>query len=313
MNIDNKRKKTYTYKVYGLNIESDISLPQLMPINDNEFKIDVTILFGKVPNQEGETIEVGDEFNNISSLSAVSFLLDGVARYHISNGDTIIIEPCDNCDIEIVKNYLLGYTFGILLFQRNNIVIHGGTVVILGQGVIFTGDSGAGKSTLTTALRNKGYSFMNDDISVTDFDDNNRPVVHSGYAQQKLCKDVLLKLGYDLKDYKLIDQKRNKYIVPADEHFVSETLPLGAIFELTQGDNSEVIINKILGIEKLKVLQKNLYNIGIAKQCKMNPEFYKKSLELLQKVDMYRIIRPKNKFTQEEQIDKIEYILKARN
>lgn len=309
MVINDNSKKTYAYNVYGLNIESDISFPQLTPINCSESNIDVSIISGKLPQAIGEQID--ENINNSFELNGISFFLEGVAGFYIANGNKIVVEIAINADIEIVKNYILGYTFGILLLQRGNIAIHGGTVVIQGQGIIFTGDSGAGKSTLTTALINKEYSFMNDDISSIGIGSDNKPIVYSGYPQQKLCIDVLEKMGYRREEYKLIDDKRNKYIVPVQKNFISETMPLGAIVEITQGDNSDVIVEKIIGIEKLKIFQKNIYNIGIAKRCGINGELMKKSLELVQNVSMYRIIRPKNKFTVEEQIAKLEYVLNS--
>lgn len=309
MILDNKRKKTYGYRVYGLNIKSEIILSELIPLIDTEYTVDVTISYGKIIARKDQNNE--NEITYKSNLRDISYVIDGIAGYYVSNGDTIIVEPCDNTDMEMLKIFLLGYTFGILLFQRNNIAIHGGTIVIGDRGVIFTGDSGAGKSTLTTTLREKGYLFMNDDTSVVSIGNDRIPVVYPGYPQQKLCKDVLIRKGYNLDDYKLIDKEREKYAVPIHKNFLEKTLPLAAIFEITQGDNSEVEIEKILGIEKLRILQKNIYGISIANQCGVSGEYYKKSLQIAQSVVIFRIKRPKNKFTVEEQIAKIEGILKS--
>lgn len=309
MILDDTRKKTYGYRVYGLNIQSEIILPELIPIIDNEYIVDVTISWGEILEKKDEDNE--DKIKYKSNLRDISYVIEGIASYYVSSGNTIIVKPCDNTDMEMVKIFLLGYTFGILLFQRNNIAIHGGTIVIGDRAVIFTGDSGAGKSTLTTTLREKGHLFMNDDTSVVSIGNDKIPVVYPGYPQQKLCKDVLIRKGYNLDDYKLIDKDREKYAVPVYKNFLEKTLPLAAIFEITQGDNAEVEIEKILGIEKLRVLQKNIYGISIVNQCGVNGEYYKKSLEIAKSVAIFRIKRPKNKFTVEEQIAKLEATLKT--
>lgn len=308
MILHNEKKKTYIYRVYGLNIESDIIMPALIPIINTEHTIDVTILCGKIPQEEEQGMV--ECINNKSNLKKISYVLEGVAGFYVASGNTIIVEPCDNADMEMVKTYLLGYTFGILLFQRNNIAIHGGTVVIGDRAIIFTGDSGAGKSTLTTTLRNKGYKIMSDDTSVTAIGDDKVPVVHAGYPEQKLCRDMLIKLGYNPDECKLIDKKREKYVIPVHKYFSEKTMRLGAIFEITESDNSEVEIEKVIGINKLKVLQKNIYGISIAKQCSMSAEYLKKSIEIAQNVAIFRIKRPKNKFSVEEQIAKLEETLK---
>lgn len=311
MTLDNKKKKTYIYRIYGLNIESEIIFPELLEVKNSEGIIDVTIMCDKIPKEKDQVIN--EVYNYKSNLKKISFVLEGIAGFCVSGGNIIIVEPCENADMEVVKNYLLGYTFGILLYQRNNIAIHGGTVVIGDRAVIFTGDSGAGKSTLVTTLKAKGYKLMNDDTSVIAMVDEKVPVVYAGYPVQKLCKDVLIKLGYNLSEYKLIDKKREKYIIPIQNEFNEKAMQIGAIFEIIEADNSEVEIEKIVGIDKLKVLQKNIYGISIAKQCSMSAEYIKKCLILAQNIAIFRIKRPKNKFSVEEQITSVEETLMGMN
>lgn len=108
----------------------------------------------------------------------------------------------------------------LLLIQRNMVAFHGGTMVIGGKAVIFTGDMGPGKSTITSALRLKGYSFLADDVSVVGDTSEGLVEVNPGYPQQKLCRDAMLKLGLNPESYKQINSDRDKFALPVHNSFI---------------------------------------------------------------------------------------------
>lgn len=305
MNISNQK---YYYKVYGLNIESQILVPELTVLDDKiEKNIDVKIYYKTLPDDIKQKVDEGKKafYNG----KYVWFHINNVGTYLIQNGDTVTIELCENPDLNILKVYILGSVLGIILLQRNTVAIHGGSIVINNKGCIFTGDKGAGKSTLTTALRQRGYDFVSDDVGAIELSDI--PMINPGFGYQKLCEDAMTKLGYDSSKFTPFRSDMNiKYIVPALDNFVKEKVPFKALFEIEQGDTQKVEVVEVTGNEKLQKIIKNVFRIEVLMYSGGVPaDYFKKCIEIAKHIKFYKITRPKNQFTINEQIDIIENII----
>ena len=171
----------YNYIVYGLKIKSDIEIKEFIKIeNENN---DIDIVLGQAPDEIKSMISKGSRSSY--SKTKVWFHIDDVATYYIVDGTTILVDPCENHDETLLRVYLMCSCLGFIMLQREQVAIHGGVINIDGNAVIFTGDRGAGKSTLTTALRNKGYQFISDDVAALEMK-NNIPMVKHGFPYQKL-------------------------------------------------------------------------------------------------------------------------------
>lgn len=305
MNISNQK---YYYKVYGLNIESQILVPELTVLDDKiEKNIDVKIYYKTLPDDIKQKVDEGKKafYNG----KYVWFHINNVGTYLIQNGDTVTIELCENPDLNILKVYILGSVLGIILLQRNTVAIHGGSIVINNKGCIFTGDKGAGKSTLTTALRQRGYDFVSDDVGAIELSDI--PMINPGFGYQKLCEDAMIKLGYDSSKFTPFRSDMNiKYIVPALDNFVKEKVPFKALFEIEQGDTQKVEVVEVTGNEKLQKIIKNVFRIEVLMYSGGVPaDYFKKCIEIAKHIKFYKITRPKNQFTINEQIEIIENII----
>lgn len=305
MNISNQK---YYYKVYGLNIESEILVPELTALEKNMRKnIDVKIYYNTLPDDIKQKVDEGK--NAFYNDQYVWFHIDNVGTYLIRNGDTVTIDLCENPDLNILKVYILGSVLGIILLQRNTVAIHGGSIVINNKGCIFTGDKGAGKSTLTTALRQRGYDFVSDDVGAIELSDI--PMINPGFGYQKLCEDAMTKLGYDSSKFTPFRSDMNiKYIVPALDNFVKEKVPFKALFEIEQGDTQKVEVVEVTGNEKLQKIIKNVFRIEVLMYSGGVPaDYFKKCIEIAKHIKLYKITRPKNQFTVNEQIEIIEDII----
>ena len=297
----------YYYRVYGINIESTIEVPEFEVIDSNSH-IDVRLSFGVVNKGIMDLITQGHRARY--EKQDMWFCIDDVAIFHIYNGDTVTIEPLGDKNNKMIKIYIMGSVMGMALLQRNMMAIHGGGIVIDGKGCIFTGEKGAGKSTITTALRKKGYKFVADDVCSINIGEVN--TIHHGFGYQKLCEDAMEKLGYNLDEFEPFrgDLGVNKYIVPAFDEFTKEEVPLEAVFELAVGDVDEVKIEEVLGANKINKLIENVFRIEMLRYAGgIEPVYFKKCLDIAKNTKMYKIIRPKDVFSVEEQIALVRNVL----
>ena len=298
----------FYYRVYGLNIESEICIPEFTIIeNPQAVNIDTKIYYKNAGQEIKEAIKNGKRTN--FTYNDMWFNVENVAIYHAYDGDKIEVELYENADPYMVNMYILGTVLGLSILQKNMVAIHGGAIVINNKGCVFTGDKGAGKSTLTTALRKKGYGFIADDVASINLDGNTS--IYPGFAYQKLCEDTMEKLGYDKKEFIPFDAGEHiKYIVPAHDKFVDNEVNFDTLFEISVGEVDKVQIEELSGSEKLQNIIRNIFNVyALYYSGGIPPTIFKKCMDIGKSIRCFRIIRPKDKFTVDEQISLIEDIL----
>lgn len=147
---------TYHYRAYGLIFASDIELPfegvaACAP--------DVTVTTGNVPEDLGpETKGRG-----LWWAKPGAFLIrhPGGCAVHVRNGSDITVTGQDP---DMVRFMLTGSALSALLQQRGIVTLHASAVVINDRAVAFFGQSGAGKSTTATALVERGFALITDDV-----------------------------------------------------------------------------------------------------------------------------------------------------
>ena len=292
------------YKVYGLNIRSEIEIDEFDKLDEILEKNIVNIRYDKISTEIKDKISEG--INIQLFQNKIWFHIDNIATYCISNGNDIKVEVCENADMQLMKIYIMCSCLGFIMLQRNMVAIHGGVIEMNNKAVIFTGDRGAGKSTLTTALRQKGYNFISDDVASIKID--KVPYVMPGFPYQKLCESAMDKFGYDKEFHtSFMSDKEVKYIVPALDQFVCEGRELVGIVKLTVGDVNEVTIEEIRGAEKLNNIIENIYRGEYIKYLgKMDSIYLKQCIDIAKNIRFFKITRPANKFTVHEQIDLIK-------
>lgn len=295
-------KSEFYYRVYGLNVKSEIKIDEFVSIEDINVENKVNIVYANMPLNIKEDIKN----NKKSSFSKAEcwFHINDVATYRVTGGDLIEFEPCENADPYLLRVFLMCSCLGFIMIQRDIVAIHGGTIVIDNKAIILTGNRGAGKSTLTTGLRLKGYPFISDDVAAIEIKDN-IPMVKHGFPYQKLCSSAMDKLGYDKEKYfSFMSDTEIKYLVNAHDDFIYEDTRLFALCELSVGDVEDVQIEEIKGSEKLNKLISNRYRVEFVQVMGgISPIAFKTLLQIAKNIKFYKIIRPNGQFTVDKQIE----------
>ena len=144
------------YRVSGLSVASEIALPGLIA-GGPERTAQVTIRRGPVP----ESLRAASASGPTWQIAGKQFLLriPDIARFLLTDGSEIVVAPETEAGAADIPIFILGTAFGILLHQREHIVLHASAVRVGDKAVLFCGSSGAGKSTLAAALAQRGYRF----------------------------------------------------------------------------------------------------------------------------------------------------------
>ena len=178
----------FCYNLYGLNVESDLALPELRsqtaPWDHNpRVKLFLRDAFSHWPIETGgdeSTLIFRSEQNGSTNNPNVRIEYFAAARcYRFLYGDGIgfaldydgkniwaIWPPQMSLEDAIV--YLLGPVFAFVLRLRGFTSLHASAAVIRGNAVAFVGPGGAGKSTIAGALARGNYPILGDDVAVLE-------------------------------------------------------------------------------------------------------------------------------------------------
>lgn len=291
------KEKKYKYYIMGMNILSDIKLPGLVNTSDN---YDVKIVISKF----NININNEREYKTFYAINETDFICDirHVAKFKISGGSLIQIDPYEQADMELVTVYLLGTCMGVLLIQKEIVALHGSTIVIDKQAIIITGRCGAGKSTLSTALRMKGHNILSDDISPVLELENGKIMSAPAFPRQRICHDTALKLGIDTKNLEKACSEDLKYNIDISDEFLNHPVELFGVFQVIPGDVEDVMLTELTGLEKFELIKSNIFCKEFYSQIDFQPLYFKKIINLSQKIHTYQLKRPDREFTVERQI-----------
>jgi hypothetical protein len=289
----------FIYFTFGLNIHSEIDFD--LP-NCEKRVPDVVIRLGKVPHSLQNPTGGGVLYQ----IEPRRFLLnvDHVARYLVSDGNEILIDPSPGSDLSSIKLFLFGAVFGALLHQRGILPLHGSAIVTHRGAVVFAGVSGSGKSTLACAFHQKGYLVLSDDICAISLGES--PVVISGNPFLMLWADALRELDVDRVGLLPARPGIEKYILPLGEGFAAEAAALHAIYIL-EPENSELSAPvPVKGLKKIEILTQNIYRPHFVEPMNIRAGQIGQIAEVARRTSVKLLNRPLGSFVIQELVALLE-------
>ena len=273
-----------TYRLFGLNLRSEIDLAGLAPESEAG-EADVEIGFGPVP--------VADHVGYRATEEGTLLSVTKVGRYLIRDGRQILIEPAAGASERNVRLFLLGSAIGALLHQRGLLPLHANAIDIGGRAVAFSGHSGAGKSTIAAWFHDRGHTILADDVCVIGFDDRGRALAYPGIPRLRLWREALEATGRDADAYSRSFDDTDKYDVPTLNGVRPEPRPLVAIYLLRKAEDSaaNTEIERLKGVDAVDTLVSNTYRGGYLSMIGRTREHLSACVRVARAVPVFRAQR----------------------
>lgn len=247
----------FHYSVHGFTLASEIEFPELVPVSPSspaDVRVALTEFAPHLPRIQAE--------GPLWMAADGQFQLEvaRVARYRVSGGNEILVQPLPGADPGDVRLFLLGSALGALLHQRGLLALHAGAVEVHGRAVAFAGRSGAGKSTLVAHLRQRGYRMLGDDLLAVNVDAQGQPWAQPGFARVKLWADALQHLPHCPEGLARSNSRLDKYLLATQEDFRDRPLPLARLYILVENwAGDDIHLESVSGLEALRAIARETY------------------------------------------------------
>jgi hypothetical protein len=227
------------------------------------------------------------------------FLLDApaVARFLVDAGHTITIDPANQSEAAAVGRLLRMTPLAALLYQRQILAFHAAAAANSHGAILLAGDSGAGKSTLLKALLERGWTMLADELSAVDLDRNGKPRVWPIFPEIRLWQN---------RKESTSGWGSNWRHLPTNGQFACAPQPLRAIYWLTMYNADRIERETLEAMERFRAPASLAYNSHIADVLLDRVAYMRNAAVIAQAVPIYRLRRPRGKWTVEELADRVE-------
>jgi hypothetical protein len=191
-----------------------------------------------------------------------------VARYLVSDGNLVEVEPCGAATAGEVRRFLRMTPTAALYLQRGIPVLHAAVAADpAGHAIVLAGNSSAGKSVLLAALVQRGWGLLADDLAPVTLDDAGVPVAVPTWPEMILWPDAVgggatsVADGANVREFGPSGARR---AVGWEARFVDEARPVKAIWWLGVHSFDPIEVRGVEGVSRFEALGAMAYNRRIA-------------------------------------------------
>lgn len=279
------------FKCFGLSVLSDFDLRCVpegpLPANSADVVIEQGVIRSELPG----SVEC-DGYAQVTNGQCL-VTIPAVARFEITEGTNIRIDPDPEAVPLAVEAYLLGTVFGILIHQRKEYPFHASVMKGSNGGVAFTAPSGAGKSSLIAFLaRSAQVSLLSDDMGRIPFDNEPEVRFHAGPRKLKLWDDAAgwLKMPKDGRQRDLA--RENKFHYRGSESAWIPQCKLDAIAYLKRSRDAKIKLEKVTGENAIRVVLAGIFRPTIGAIVQTEERLFMNAARIAQSLDVYILSRP---------------------
>ncbi len=215
----------YRARAYGLDLWSDIPLPEFMPAGNG---IDAVV---RVDQEDGSVACAKPCWDFGELETTCSF--PGVGKFQVRAGREIRVTPEPGSDRGLIRLYVEGMMMAILLQQRGFYVLHASVVQVAGRGVAFLGHIGAGKSTMALALEGRGCRLIADDNAAIDIREKSCHVTPA-FPRVKVYPAIARTLGIGDQSLSPLHASQVKKTRQVESDFSCDPVQLDRIYILSR-------------------------------------------------------------------------------
>ncbi|WP_159470696.1 serine kinase [Dyadobacter sp. 3J3] len=228
----------YFYKAYGLNIISEIELPELSvadPLNSWDLHIKRGII---ISPKFKKTSIYRRGIRALFGKNNENLILhwEGLATFEAINGNELIVSALTD-DNNLISLFTVSEALGLILFQRGYFLLHASSVKVGNEAWCFMGSPGAGKSTTAAAFVKAGCPLLSDDLTAIKFNEEGKAVIVPAYPQLKIWDNTVNGLSYEKSQLTPVSEGVNKFSFRPDGTFDLNPVSLGAIYFLHKAKN----------------------------------------------------------------------------
>ena len=295
------------YLVGGITLVSEIELPELPLIQQQSATPHpVYVRVGPVANQLPGAIEV----DPYSFASAAQYLLRiaGIARYLVTGGREIVVDPEANALPLDVRAYLLGAIFVVLCQQRGLLPLHASAIAGKSGVVAFLANSGQGKTTLAAHFAQRGFRVLADDVCLIDAAQS-APMVIPTAPWLKLWRNSLENLGRGAKGLDRVFSDDDKYRLPLAPVFEPEPIIKLVFLEDNEVSPATTEIEEVPRVEAVPLLMNLTHHSYLLEATGQREENFLRCGRVLSQARAYRLVRPWGLMYLESTVDALENLL----
>jgi len=303
----------YTYKAYGLTIESEIAIPEFLPVK-GEDPVDLFIKSEKIFLSPFLT-RFRDRVIKRGKLGTILYWKKKAA--FLLKDNTLLVDPHpDSRETNMVNALLIGPVMGNVAMERGDCSVFHSAVMAdpTGTGAVAVmAVSGQGKSTTASAMLERGFSLVSDDLLILDKKDYS--TAYPGYPGMKLWGETVRRFVSEEEELPYLGKRGvyDKRFRPLADSFHRTPIPIKAVF-LLQFDDELTQPQTIRLSEKEALLKLQPHWYGSLFSGELLPLFGKRRLfeecaALAKNIPLYELSRPFDMGRLDESVELIQSLI----